>query len=215
MLEFLQECIAGPNLFATILLCLMLAYWLFVIFGVLGLETFDLDVDAEIEVGGVDTGAEASFDFGDILRFFHLGEVPVMIFVSFFSVFFWIATITTNHYLNDELNFVVMFWYIGPCSLAALFLTKLVIMPMVPLFRTGGSPAKSREKLIGEKAVVSTKELNDKFGQIKIHQDGPPIVLNARVENGHELMKGDVVEIIRHVAEGDLYIVKLTKWEND
>ena len=210
MFEFIQEIFAAPNLFATVLLLLMVSYWLFVILGVLGLETFDLDLDADLDVD-----VDASLGLGDLLRFFHMGEVPIMILASFFALFFWIATVTTNHYFNSEFSIWVMLWFIGPCLIGALFLTKLVIMPMVPLFKTGGSSAQSRGKLIGKRAVVSTKELNNQFGQIKIHQEGPPIVLNARVENGHELAQGDVVEIVRHVAEGDLYIVKLTKWEND
>ncbi len=208
MAEFLQELIQGPNLIATSLLGLVTLYWLFVILGFLGLEAFDLDLDVDVDVD-----ADASFDFGDVLRFFHLGEVPVMIFMSFFALFFWIATVITNHYLNTDFSMIVMLWFIMPCILVSLFATKFAIMPMVPLFKTGNDPSKSRDELIGQKALVKTSEVNEKFGQVEIKQDGPPIVLNVRTENGQTLKKGDVVELVSHSKETDLFIVKLAKWE--
>jgi hypothetical protein len=110
---------------------------------------------------------------------------------------------------------LVMLYLFLPCVLISLFATKLVVMPLVPVFATGNDPNKGRDKLIGERALVTTGELTGKFGQIQIRQDGPPMVLNARTENGQTLKKGDVVEIVSHIKESDLFIVKLAKWEND
>lgn len=213
MLEFFQECIQGPNLIATVILGVFLFFWLFVILGFLGLEAFDFDLDSDVDFGA-DADIDSSFNFGDVLNFFHLGEVPVMIFGSIFALFFWVGTLLANRFFNDDMSMMVMLWWLGPCLLVSLFGTKFAVMPLVPLFETGGSPEKSRKKLIGENAIVTTKELNDRYGQITIQQDGPPLVLNARTENNKSLAKGDKVEIVRYVPETGLYIVKLAKWEN-
>ena len=210
MTEFFQEIIQGPNLIATGLLILVAIYWLCVILGFLGLEALDIDLDVDADVD-VDVGG--SFEFGDLLRFFHLGEVPVMIFVSFFAMFFWLTTIMTNHYFNHEFSMLVMLLFIMPCILVSLLATKLVIMPMVPLFVTENDPHKSRKMLVGQKAIVTTSEVNEKFGQVSIKQDGPPIVLNARTNDGNTLTKGEFVELVEHIKDGDLFIVKLSKWE--
>ena len=208
MLEFLQELIQGPNLIATTLLGLVALYWLFVTLGFLGLEAFDIDLDMDTELD-----ADASMGVGEVLKFFHLGEVPVMIFMSFFALFFWIATVMSNHYLNTKFSMIVMLWFIIPCTFVALLATKFTIMPMIPLFRTENDPHKSKDELIGQKAIVTTSEVSEKFGQVEIKQDGPPIILNARTENGLVLKKGDVVELVSHSRDTDLFIVKLAKWE--
>ena len=73
MIEFLQECILPVNLPLTILMGLVLSYWLMVIVGVLGLDVIDLDLDLDADVDlDLDTGVDAEVDgglFGDAMRY--------------------------------------------------------------------------------------------------------------------------------------------------
>ena len=211
MLEFIGFCLSGPNLLPTLLLGLVLLYWLLVIAGVLGIDMFDLDLGDSGLDGDVDSGSGAGV--GSVLDFFHLGEIPVMIFASFFSLLFWIVSIQANYWFNEELSWMVMLWWMIPCAALSLLGTKFCVMPLAPMFRTSGSPQRSRIRLVGQRAVVSSSEVTERFGQIRIETETPPVVLNARVEEQPFLRKGDFVTLDRYEADGDFFVVRLEKWD--
>lgn len=215
MIEFLQEIVKAPNLPATVLMGLVLLYWSLMIFGIFGFEGMDadigLDADADIDAdidGHVDGGIAS-----DVLTFFHLGEVPVMILGTFFVLFFWIATTVTNHYFNPDWSFVVAGTYFVPNLIVSLVLMKLVVMPMTPLFREMKKTATS--KVVGSRGVVATSYLDGKFGEISIKQDGPPIVVSAVTANGQRLTKDQEIKVIRLDDETGVYVVEPVKPEKD
>ena len=216
MIDFINEIFAGPNLPATILILMMGLYWLLVIIGVVGMDVLDFDVDADVDI---DMDGEVDVAMGDgiftaLLTFFHLGQVPVMVIVSFFALFFWLCTIITNHYLNPDLSLLTAGIWLLPCVLVGLAATKLAVMPVAKLFQSNTTPYAGRENLIGTRARVHSLELDDTFGEIVISQSGPPLVLNARNHSGQRLRKGDEVKIIRHEKDNDICIVELAKWES-
>ncbi len=214
--EFFLECIQPANLPATVLMGLVLLYWLMMISGVVGMDLFDLgmDFDAEIDVdadAGIDGSGHGGGIVADVLTFFHLGEVPVMIFASFFVLFFWAATLVSNHFFNPDWSWLVSAYFLIPEILISLLLTKIVIMPMTPLFRSMMKKAESR--IIGARGLVSTTWLDGEFGQVVIENDGPPIVVNARTENGQRLDKHQAVRILRLHPTIDAYFVAPAKPE--
>ena len=212
MKEFLLETIQPANLPATILLCLVLLYWLLMIFGIFHLDAdVDVDVDADVDTdldGHVDGGIAA-----DVLTFFHLGEVPVMILGSFLVLFFWVTTLVSNHYFNPTWSFAISLYALIPNLLISLILTKLAIMPMTPLFRAMRKT--ETPKIVGSRGVVSTSKLNGEFGQITIQQDGPTIAVNAITENGQTLMRNQDIEVVGFNDETGVYLVKPVKPEKD
>ena len=214
MTEFLLECFRPANLPATVLLCLVLIYWLMMITGILGLDLFDLDLDADADIDAdMDGDIQGGGVVADVLTFFHLGEVPVMIFASFFVLFFWACTIISNHYLNPQWSLLVTAYFMIPSVIASLLLTKAAVMPMTPLFREMMKSEKS--KIVGSQGVVSTSQLDGDFGQISIEQEkGPPIVVNARTENDQKLTRDQVVKVIRLESESGVYIVAPAKSES-
>ncbi len=218
MIEFLQECIAPVNLPATILLGLVMLYWVMVILGVLGMDAFDLDLDADLDVDvdidGFDGDFEGGSMFGDALKFLYLGDVPVMIVASFFAVTMWVVTILSNHYLNPEYSWMVLGLWIIPNIILSLILTKAALMPIATLFRNNDPEQVLGERLIGSIGLVKTSVVNQGFGQIEINQDGPPIVVNVTAPAGKELAKGDAARIVGYDKLKGTYIVELSKWEN-
>ncbi|MEZ6096764.1 MAG: DUF1449 family protein [Pirellulaceae bacterium] len=211
MFEFLLEIIHPVNLPATLLLGLILLYWFMVIFGAIGVEAFDFDFDIGGDVDGdFDVDATGHGPLVTILEFFHLGDVPVTVFASVFALCFWVITVMTNHYVNSELNWLITGYLFVPCLVTSLLLTKLLIFPAVPFFRSLESPIEEKNQLVGRLALVATSELSDEFGQVEIHQDGPSIILNARC-HGAKLTKGDVVELIDYDSNKNTYLVRLSK----
>lgn len=86
MMETLQTYFSGPMLVPSVLLGLVCLYWLFVILGAFDIELFDFDID-------VGAGDGSIFDVGLVsLKFINLGDVPLMIWGSVFSLAFWIMT---------------------------------------------------------------------------------------------------------------------------
>ena len=214
MSEFLFEIVQPANLPATVLLALIVLYWLLVIFGVLSAEAFDFDMDIDADA---DVDADVDINGGggitaDALTFFHLGEVPVMILASFFVLFFWAITIFSNHYLNPTLSLLVTLYCLIPSLMISLLLTKLVIMPFVPLFRS--MMVNKEDNLVGKHGVVSTSQLDGEFGQVTIEISGPPVVINGRTENAQRLLKNDAVRVIRFEPDREVYIVEPEKSEN-
>ena len=217
MINFLQELISPANLAVTVLMGLVLCYWLMVICGVLGMDVFDLELDADADLdldGGVDADADGSI-FSDALHFMHLGDVPVMIVASIFVFVFWMLTITMNHYLNQDATIAVSFLWMAPNIVLSLLATKIVLMPLVTVFKHRESKAVTHENLIGLAGVVKTSEVNEQFGQIEIRIDGPPIVVNVRTQAGHHLAKGDLAKIVSYNNSNDTFTVELSKWEKE
>ena len=215
MTEFLLEAIKSPNLPATVMLCLALLYWILMIFGIFGFEGMDTDIgidaDADMDMdidGNVDGGIA-----GDVLTFFHMGEVPVMILGTFFVLFFWVATMVTNHYFNPQWNLLVAGYCLVPNIIASLVLTKLCVMPITPLFREMRKT--DAPKVVGSRGEVSTSYLDGTFGQITIDQMGPPIVVNAITENGQRLVKTQEIKVVRFEQETGIYIVVPVKPEKN
>ena len=215
MIEFLTECFQATNLPATVLLCIVLLYWSLMIFGIFGFEGLDTDIELDADVD-IDADIDGHVDGGiasDVLTFFHLGEVPVMILGTFFVLFFWIATMVTNHYYNPNRELMVTAFYLVPNVIVSLVLMKVAVMPMTPLFREMRKT--DSPKVVGSVGEVTTSYLNGEFGQIAIDQDGPPIVVNAVTANGQRLAKNQEVKVVRFEDETGVYIVEPVKPEKD
>lgn len=208
--EFLNEIFNPANVLATSLLGLVALYWLLVIFGAVGIDAFDVDVDMD---GEADLELADGF-LGTMFAFFHIGQVPLMLILSFFSLFFWIATVCTNHYLNPEFHLLTTAMWLFPCGIVSLLLTKICVAPIARVFRSSNQQL-DRNELIGRTAIVHTLKLDQKYGEIEINIDGPLMVLNARNESGQTLQKGDVVMIVAHDRDKDVCLVELAKLESN
>ena len=149
--EFFKELITLANLTVTIMMGMVVLYWLMVILGVLGMDAIDLDLgmDADLDF---DPGLDASPDgmFPEALTFMHMGEVPAMIVGSIVVFFMWILTVLSNHYINSDQNLLFAFLFIVPNLLISLIATKALIWPFVNIFKscllyTSPSPRDKRQ----------------------------------------------------------------------
>jgi hypothetical protein len=202
------------NLPATLLLIVVMLYWLLVIFGTLDLGTLDLDLGWDIvnPTDGVPDVGSAAAGTGGILKgvlgFFYLGRVPTMAVLSVFALIFWLATMLINQSYNPQAELLrgALLW--PPVVSGSLLLTKLILWPLLPLFdEMHRRHGELDNTLVGKQATVMTSEVTETFGQIVIEQHGPPIVLNARAAPLDRFTKGQVVQILSHDSNSNTYLI--------
>ena len=226
MLDFIYETVNYVNLPVTLMLLAMLAYWLMVMIGAAGMDMdIDLDMDPGVDMdldadatgsslgGGSSTTGSDGF-LRTVFEFFYLGEIPIVIILSFAMMFFWILTITTNHYTNPNQYAWIAFAWIIPNLIVSLILMRITMIPFAILFRKPPPEDRSRDVMIGLIGRVTTSEVTDRFGQLEIRPPNEPeILLNVRTPSGTTLAKNDVAKIISFNSIDGTFGVELSKWE--
>lgn len=233
--EFLSALFAPVNLLYTGLFILMLLYWASVIIGALDMDSLDVhahmdtdmdaDMDADVHAhmdadvdGDVDADVHAETDaqghlghsggvvYG-MLRFFNVGEIPLMIMLSFTILFMWAGAVLVHHYLGIHSLLVALALFV-PYFISALLVAKVVTTPLKALFKSLKKQTEQHEELLGRDCVVTTSEVNGEFGQAEVKTRGSPLLLNVRTEHGQVLVRGDEAIITHHLPSKGIYIVQ-------
>lgn len=202
MAQFIDSCFSWPTWPSTILVLLVCGYWLLVIVGVSTIEALDFDFDLDF-----DTDLQGSLlDVGFIpLRFLNLGSVPVMLWVSIFSLASWLVArwlnadqLHANFESATDVPAIVAYFAIGA------LLTKAITEPIRGKFDPV-EPNPSAD-LIGRTCIITTSEATDTFGEAEFKTDAAPLLLNVRATS-EPLHKGDVAVIVDFLAETNTYLV--------
>ncbi len=205
--ELLQLSVSAANLPFTILLGLVLLYWIGVILGALDIELFDLGLAVE---GGTDIDADAGALGGGgiaLLQFFHVGTVPLSILLSFFILSLWIISIVANYYLGSGSLLVVLLLLV-PNVIASLFLTKLFTLPIRAIFRRLESESHEHEVVVGKICTVKTSRVDPRTGQAEVATGGAPLLLNVRTRGDEVLERGDEAIIVDYDTRDRVYMVR-------
>jgi len=226
MLDFFYECFLPVNIAFTLLLLAVFAYWTLIVVGAVGLDTFDLDLDTgadfDLDAGDLDAGdLDAGESFAHttpltaLLRFFHLGEVPVMIVVSFFVVAMWTVSLLVNRFLNyDNIWWIALIWLV-PNVLLSLMIAKGLTMPFRSIFRYIDSGIEPRTRFVGKTCVIKSGHATPEYGQAELFRaDGVPLLLNVQTRPGVILEKGDVALLVARNAMANIYTVEKHQPEN-
>lgn len=204
MNEFLQACFDWPTLPATILVIICLLYWLSIILGVMDLDLLDFDLDFEVPTEG-----PSFLDFGFIgLKYLNLGDVPVMLWMSIFSLSMWILSV--NFDSKIEINTLMDYLPLALRNIGiSLVVTKLLTQPFKGLFKF--TPPNEIETLLGKTCQVTSTSVNDRFGQAEMQAEGAPLKLHIRSED-ETIQKGDLVRLTDFNTEQQVfYVVKINQ----
>ena len=225
MFEFLQLCFSPINIIFTTLLGGVFLYWTMFLVGAVGLDLFDIDADVDVnvdvdaDVGAPDVGSahggghdahlhgHGSSGFVSVLRFFNVGDVPLMILVSALVGTMWAVSILSCHYFNPQKSLLgAILWFV-PNLLISLLFTKIVTSPFRYLFGKANLGIQAPTRIVGKTCVITTSEVTPKFGQARIEQEGAPITLNVRCSADVTLHKGDEAVVTEHDTDTDTYFV--------
>ncbi len=210
MSELLQESLRFYNFPITVCFVIVMLFWIITIFGIvdsdalepnLDLDT-DLDVDADVEVHGGSIGL-------GLLRFFNLGEVPLMILLSVLITLVWAGAIALNYYFNPGESFLIAGAWLIANGIVSLLLTKFLTTPLKPLMRALKAGEKHRP-VIGRSCVIKTSEVTETFGQAEAEDDScNPLLLHVRVSGGQKpLFKGDRALVVDTLDDAQTYLVR-------
>jgi hypothetical protein len=210
MMEAFQELIhisvAGVNLTISILLILMLLYWISVIFGALDIDILQFDFDVEAE-GDADLDLQSGGAFQGLMLYFNIGCVPVTVWLSFLIFTCWILTVLECYYLNPGINPLLSLAFVLPNLIIGMYVAKFATAPLKKVFEAMAPKNITHKSLIGQRATVASSTVTHKFGQILIKTDGAPITLNAVTEGTTEIPKGASV-ILTGEARPGVFIVE-------
>ncbi|WP_417381296.1 hypothetical protein [Gimesia sp.] len=204
MPEIIKASLEWPTLPVTILLGICLLYWISVILGFMELDLLDFDLDFEIGTDG-----PSFLDFGFIgLRFLNIGEVPVMLWLSIFSLTMWMLSI--NFDAGVKINSALDYLPLAIRNIGiSLVVTKLITQPFKGYFQF--TPPNQIETLLGKSCVVTSTTVTDRFGQGELKTEGAPLKLHIRAED-ETIQKGDLVRLADYNSEKQVfYVVKISQ----
>ncbi|HEX9731805.1 MAG TPA: hypothetical protein VGG06_07420 [Thermoanaerobaculia bacterium] len=179
ILEVLHHAFSMPTAIFSVLLILVILYWLVSLLGIFSLEMFEA---AEgLADGAADALAEAGESLGEaaegerpgLLRGFD--DVPRSISWSLVVVFAWLfsllATIYLPRYTEVAMQGLAAVAMVGAVSLMlAVAVTAVALQPLRKVLVAGYGP--SRHDLVGRVCVVRTQSVTDDFGQAELDDGG-------------------------------------------
>lgn len=208
MSEVITESLAWINLPFTVLLGMVLLYWITVIVGLADMDAgldHDIDHDADADHDG---HAGGGF-LGPVLEFFYIGEVPVLIVLSVFSLAMWAFAVLANYYFNPSHSLLLALGLFILNLIVSGLVTRVVGAPLRQAFGYLNKDYDEHRAIVGRACVVTTSELTNSFGQATITEGaGAPIIVNARTLHDEVLRRGDSAIIFEEDKEKGLYFIK-------
>lgn len=223
MTELFHEAFRLVNFPFTVLLILVVLYWLLVALGAIGGPAADADIDVshdahidhDVDIDTMHHNVEGNHHahhsdggswYGNMLKFVNLGDVPVMVVLSVLILAMWAFGIFANAY-----------WTGGSAILTAVFLvvnvgvsivlTRYATMPLKPLFRMLNKQYDEKVEIIGQHCRIVSLEATPEFGQAEIVTNGAPITINVRTLNDATLTKGDLAVIVREDSDTRIFFI--------
>ncbi|WBW95193.1 hypothetical protein [Oceanirhabdus sp. W0125-5] len=206
MTELLKNAFTGINIIPTVLLIIVFFYWISVIFGALGFDFLDFDLD----------GVDNSGPFYSVLSFLNLAEVPFMLVFSILILNFWIIAMLM-YYLpiapGGPLNAVLLLPGLG----VSMFITKYETIPLKGLFNDRSAQEERGSEVIEHQCILKCDVENGRLGQAEIEREGASIVINVKSEFLQESFhRGEVAFVIRKDTDKNIYyIVKMEEKKNE
>ena len=197
------------NLPFTVLLGLIVLYWLLVALGALDVHLFsDFESEAHAEIHH-DAHHEIDHDLGSLTKILHfvgVGDVPVMVIVSVLGLSMWLGSMLANYYLTDGSQLYALALLV-PNFLISAVVTRFVTLPMRPLFRSLSKERGAGEEVLGRVCRIVTSQATATFGQAEITRSGAPVLINVRTLDDAVLVKGARAAVVRSDSEKGVYYI--------
>lgn len=214
MLELLEAAILPINIVFTILLAIVLLYWVSVILGALDISTFDVDIEADVDID-MDADLDADVDGGHsggwfiaALSFFNFGKVPFMVVMTFLILSMWAISILTNHYLGGGSALFALGAFI-PNLCISLIVTKIATSPLVPIFRNFNK-TEAPVDYIGKTCTLVLPATTTEMGQAEVEYEGKFLLVSVKVEENDVpvILRKEKAVIVGEAENGKYYFIR-------
>lgn len=202
--ELWEQAILPYNLPFTILLGMVVLFWLVSLSGALGSDALDADPGS-----AVDGDFNPSDVPGSLMRVVNAGFVPLTVVLSILILVMWIMSIALNFYFNPGQSILLASGLILISFIVGVIATKIITQPLVPLMRRL-KQAENAAPVIGEIGVVRSIQLDSEYGQVEVQRPGgAPALLNARLGPDSEaLPRGATVAILSMDPVNGVYLAR-------
>lgn len=185
--EFVDAVLSFPAAIFSVLLAVVILYWLLVVIGTLHVEIGDLHLGDGIGLGGVPITVTGS----------------VLIVVSWFLTLAGTVSIAGLASLPHTLVGIAV---LIVATVVGLFVARLVAAPLGKLYVTGGQA--SRTDFVGRECVIRTGTVTGDFGQAEVTaDDGSTAIIQVRQTGEHELANGHRALIFDYDIDGEFFWV--------
>ena len=215
MFELFQASIQPHQLLLSLLLTLVVCYWLLVLLGALDFEADlpdDLGTDGDAHHGASSTHALGMSTGGAWLsvgRFLGFSQVPLMVWLSFMILFMWFGSLALNEWYNQACSLGQAAWLLLPNLVGSLIVTKLVTFPVAKLFKAMGDADSEAEEVIGRTGVVVSTEADATYGQLEITTANVPLLINVRTQpDAAPLKRGDSAKVTSAGPDNIFYLIE-------
>lgn len=196
MPELLKNAFSGGNIIPTVLLILVVLYWIITIIGILDFDFLDLDIDLEAGDG----------PFYALLAFIKVGELPFMFVLSILILNFWIIAMLI-YYLPITPGGLINTVLLLPAMMISMVITKVELFPFKAV-KFSNVEDNKENAVIGQLCVLKCEVKDGRLGQAEIEKDGASIVINVKSENGAvPFCKDEVAFVIRKDIEKNVYYI--------
>ncbi|NWK55954.1 DUF1449 family protein [Verrucomicrobiaceae bacterium N1E253] len=217
MKEIWEQAILSYNLPLTVALGLVIVFWILAVIGTIDFESLDFDFDFDADVDAdLDADLDTDVTPGSggfmmtILKFVNATDVPVMMVLSFLTLFMWTFAIISNAAFNPNHSWLIASGLIVGNFFLSCLMVKITTQPFRPFFNAFKKGENDDEPVIGRVGTVKSRVIDTKYGQVEIPRDnGAPAIVNCRMADDHESMvRGDQVLVFSKDKEKNLFLVR-------
>jgi hypothetical protein len=229
MSELLTTILSFPAVIYTVLLGVVVGYWLFVIVGAIDVNPFG-HVDGAFEgatkgviegatKGAVEGIAKGGLDGGHVdggeagmLSALKLRSAPVTVVFSLVVTFGWLLCVLGMNVVGGSVFLsAVPGWLLKTlilvlATILAFPLTSIVARQLGKFFVV--HPATQNKELVGKVCIVSTGEVDDRHGQATLDDGGAGLILQVRCDAKQKVKRGDRVLIVGWDKEQEGFLVE-------
>lgn len=219
METFLQTLISFPVAPFTVLLGIVLVYWVLVMVGALGVDALDLDADGALELdAAVEGGAKAAAEHhGEgFFSFLGLGGLPVTVAVSALAFMSWAVALVSTQLLAGLLTSTLLKVTLGAgicvaSLIVGVLAARIVTLPLRRIFVSNEAPDR-HAAIMGRLCEISSGSVDGRHGQATIEDGGAGLILNVFCGKANTLRKGDRAVVIDYDPAQDTYEIEPVEW---
>lgn len=206
--SFMDAVTAYPTAVFTVLLLVVLGYWLLALLGLVDFDSLGGDLELEVrgDIDGVDLGNVASYVVA-----MGLNGVPFSIVVSLLVLVGWTLSSLAGQWFMPliptwPLQLLVGTGVLLVSTALSILVTARLIRPMRGLFVT--HHAQANASLVGRTCRVLSLSVNERHGHAVVAQRGANLNIRVCADTPNTLTKGSTAFILEYDEASGRYLIR-------